>query len=197
MFVDSDGIFASGATIYTGTLNAGNWEFTVSIADMQYITFGQLGDVIAPTILSVSRASGSLMPIGNFPITIGYSDTGSLINPGSFTGRMYSWDGVSAWNATNIAPTYMTFTSGATTSTGDLTIMNLPFGKYRFDFIIGDNAGNITTQSYTYFVDAIEWSISSDEYDIGTVIPNTTAFGTGVMTIIVKTVGAPFTVKMS
>lgn len=86
MFVDNDGIFASGAVVYTGTLNAGNWEFTVNISDMQYITSGQPGDLIAPNISSVSLASGSLMPIGNFSITIGYNDTGSLINTTSFTG---------------------------------------------------------------------------------------------------------------
>lgn len=75
MFVDNDGIFASGTTAYTGTLNAGNWEFIVNINDMQYITFGQPGDLIAPTITSISLASGSLMPIGNFPLTITYNDT--------------------------------------------------------------------------------------------------------------------------
>jgi hypothetical protein len=75
MFVDNDGTFASGAIVYTGTLNAGNWEFTANISDMQYITFGQPGDLIAPTITSTSLASGSLMPIGNFPLTIAYSDT--------------------------------------------------------------------------------------------------------------------------
>ena len=83
MFVDDDGVFATSATAYTGTLNTGNWEFTVNISDMQYITFGQPGDLIAPTIASVSLASGSLLPIGNFPLTIGYSDTGSLINTAS------------------------------------------------------------------------------------------------------------------
>lgn len=59
-----------------GTLNAGNWEFTVSTNDMDYITFGQVGgDITPPSINSISRASGSLMPIGNFPLVITYTDT--------------------------------------------------------------------------------------------------------------------------
>jgi hypothetical protein len=41
LLVDSDGVFATGSDVYTGTLNAGNWEFTVNISDMQYITFAQ------------------------------------------------------------------------------------------------------------------------------------------------------------
>lgn len=136
------------------------------------------------------------MPIGNFPITIGYTDTGSLINTSSFTGRIYSWDGVGAWNTTNLAPSYMSISS-VTTSTGNLNIANLPFGKYRFDFSVSDNDGNITTQSITYFIDALEWNISSDQYDIGTVVPNTEMFGTGTMTVTVKTVGVSFTVKIN
>ena len=164
---------------------------------MQYVTFGQPGDLMAPTITSISLASGSLLPIGNFPITVTYNDTGSLIDATSFTGRLYSWDGVGAWNVTNIAPTYMNISGIPNSTTGALGISGLPFGKYRFDIIISDNAGNIRSQSYTYFVDAIEWSVSSDNYDIGSIPANTQVFGTGTMTITVKTVGVPFTVKVA
>jgi hypothetical protein len=197
LMMDSDGIFATGSTVYTGTLSAGNWEFTVNIDDMQYITFAQAGDTVPPIINSISRASGSLMPIGNFPIIIGYSDTGSLINPASFTGRIYSWDGIGAWNITNLAPTYMSLTGAPTTATGVLAVANLPFGKYRFDYSIADNDGNITTQSSIYFIDALEWSISSDQYDIGTVIPNIETFGSGDMVVTVKTIWAWFVIKMT
>ncbi len=198
MFVDTDGTFATGATAYTGTLNAGNWEFTVNIADMQYITFGQsAGDTVAPVITSISRASGSLMPIGNFPLVVTYSDTGSAINTASFTGKIYSWDATgSVWNITNIAPSYMTLSGAATTSTGQLTIAGLPFGKYRFDISVSDNAGNTTLQSIVYYIDDIEWSISADTYDIGTLISNIQAFGTGEMIVTVKTVGVGYTLKM-
>lgn len=82
----------------------------------------------------------------------------------------------------------MSITGTTTTSTGNLRIANLPFGKYRFDISIADTYGNVQTQSYTYFIDAIEWTISSAEYDIGNIIANTQTFGTGTMTVTVKTV---------
>ena len=198
MFVDNDGIFASGTSIYTGTLNAGNWEFTVNIGDLQYVTFGQVGDIVPPTILTNSKSSGALLPIGNFTIVNTYSDTGSLINPLSYTGRLYSWNTTGAtWNTTNIAPSYMSITGATSTTTGTLLVNNLPFGKYRVDVSISDNAGNTQTQSYTYFVDAVEWSVSGDTYDIGTAVPNTSTFWSGNLTVTVKTVGAGFTLKMT
>ncbi len=128
------------------------------------------------------------MPIGDFPLIVTYSDTGSQVDTASFTGKIYSWNGVNAWNSTDLAPTNMSISPSPSTTTGSLAIANLPFGKYRFDISISDNAGNTTTQSYIYYVDAIEWSISSDQYDIGTVLPSTQNIGTGTMTITVKTV---------
>ncbi len=147
-------------------------------------------------ITSISITSGALLPIGNFPLTITYSDTGSTINTASFTGRIYAWDGVSAWGVSNLAPTYMTLSGVATTSTGNLTVSGLPFGKYRFDILVADIAGNIQTQSVVYYIDAIDWSISADTYDIGTLSPGPQIFGTGEMVVTVRTVGAAFNLSM-
>ena len=164
---------------------------------MDYITFGQsAGDTVAPIISSISRASGSLMPIGNFPLVVTYSDTGSTINTNSFTGKIYAWDGVSAWGVTNLAPTYMTLSGAATTSTGRLTVSGLPFGKYRFDISVADTVGNTQTQSIIYYIDAIDWSISADTYDIGTLSPGPQIFGTGEMIVTVRTVGVAFNLSM-
>ncbi len=198
MLVDTDGVFTTGASAYTGTLNLGNWEFTLNIADMQYITFAKsvFTDTVAPVINSISIASGVLLPIGNFPLTVTYSDTGSAISAGSFTGKIYAWDGVSAWGVTDLSPTYMTLSGAATTSTGRLTVSGLPFGRYRFDISVADTVGNIATQSIIYYIDAIDWSISSDTYDIGTLSPGPQIFGTGEMIVTVRTVGAAFNLSM-
>ena len=198
MLVDTDSTFAGGAIVYTGILNAGNWEFTLNIADMQYMTFAKavVTDTTPPVISSISIASGALLPIGNFPLTITYSDTGSGINTGSFTGKIYAWDGVSAWGVTDLAPTYMTLSGAATTSTGRLTVSGLPFGRYRFDISVADTAGNTQTQSVVYYIDAIDWSISYDTYDIGTLSPGPQIFGTGEMIVTVRTVGAAFNLSM-
>ena len=66
MLVDTDAIFATGATAYTGTYNTGatTWDFTLNISDLQYITFAKIipTDLTPPTITSINIASGTLIP---------------------------------------------------------------------------------------------------------------------------------------
>ena len=151
----------------TGSLILSNWEYLVNPSDGDVISFGQIGDIIPPVISSISIASGSLLPVGNFSLTIGYSDTGSSISTASLTGQIYSWDATgSVWNTINLAPSYMTL-SGVTTTTGSLSILGLPSGRYRFDISVADTLGNTLVQSYTYYIDGIDWSVSSASYDIG------------------------------
>lgn len=98
-------------------------------------------DTTPPTITSINIASGTLIPTSNFTLTVGYSDTGSSISPSSFTGRIYAWDSTGAtWSLTDIAPSYMSITGTTTTATGQLRVVALPFGKYRFDILISDTA---------------------------------------------------------
>jgi hypothetical protein len=49
----------------------------------------------------------------------------------------------------------MTITGTTTTTTGILAFSGLPSGKYRFDILISDAIGNLETESYTYFIDAL------------------------------------------
>jgi hypothetical protein len=196
LLTDTDSTFATGSTAYTGTFNTGanTWDFSLNIADMQYITFAKSvsSDSTPPNITSISIASGTLIPTSNFPLTVSYADTGSTVNPSSFTGKIYLWDATGAtWSLTNIAASYLSITS-ASTSTGILGLTGLPYGKYRFDISIADSVGNIQMQSYTYYVDAIEWTISSPSYSIGNAPLGSTTFGTGELLLTVKTVGAGF-----
>ena len=41
LYTDADGVFASGATYYTGTWNStgAKWDFSVNLNDGEYITF--------------------------------------------------------------------------------------------------------------------------------------------------------------
>lgn len=154
-------------------------------------------DTVLPNITSISILSGSLLPIGNFPVMVIYSDTGTNINISSFTKKIYSWNtGSLSWNVTNLAPSYTSIIGSSTTTGALFQVTGLPTGKYRFDISIADNIGNIRTQSYTYFIDAIEWNVSSDQYNIGNMPTNTPIFGAGEMIVTVKTVGAGFNVKM-
>jgi hypothetical protein len=109
MLVDNDSTFATGATAYTGTLNAGNWEFTVDVTDMTYMTFAKVipTDTTPPVISGSSIASGTLVPIGNFALTYNYSDTGSAIAPATATGQIYSWNsGTLSYNASSLNDEY-------------------------------------------------------------------------------------------
>jgi hypothetical protein len=56
--------------------------------------------------------------------------------------------------------------------------------------------GNTSTTPYTYYIDAIEWTVSAPTYDIGNAPLSTTTFGTGELTITVRTVGAGFDLTM-
>lgn len=120
-----------------------------------------------------------------------YTDTESTIDTTSLTGVIYNWNATTGTWATIATLGYMSV-SGATTSTGYINISGLPFGKYRFDISISDSAENKATKSYTYFVDGVEWTISSDTYNIGNISQNITTFGTGELIITIKTVGAGF-----
>jgi hypothetical protein len=198
MLTDSDGVFATGITAYTGTLVGSSWEFTVNIADMQYITFAKVvpTDTTPPTILSNSVASGTLAPVGTFPITITYADTGSSIVPWSLSGKIYAWDATGAtWDIIDIALPYLSVTS-ASTSTWVFALSGLPFGKYRFDLSIADSIGNTRTQSYTYYIDAIEWTVSAPTYAIGNAPLGSSTIGTWELILTVKTVGAGFDLSM-
>lgn len=89
LLADADSTFSSGASAYTGIYSTGTntWDFSLDITDMQYIIFAKTvsTDTTPPNILSNSVASGTLAPIGTFPITLTYADTGSLINTGSLS----------------------------------------------------------------------------------------------------------------
>lgn len=200
LLADSDGTFAVGSTAYTGTYNTGanSWDFSLNIADLQYISFAKniSTDTTPPLISNPNIASGALIPTGTFSYAFSYVDTGSSINTSSVTMQIYSWNtGSSTWNGTNLAPTYMSTTS-ITSSTGTFQLTNIPYGKYRFDMIVADSVGNTQIQSTTLFVDAIEWIISSPIYDIGGRQTDIVGFGSGELLITVKTVGAGFDLSM-
>lgn len=195
MFRDIDWIFGAGANTYTWVLNSGSWEFSLNINDGDYITFWKQADNIPPDITSTTIASWTLMPHGNFMVTYNYTDTGSWINPWTATGYIYSWNiGTLSYNTVALTWWYLTLENAHSTG-ATMKISQLPYWKYRFDFKIRDNTGNITTKSYTYFVDAVEWTVSADNYNIGNIIPNATSFGTGELVITIKTVWAGFTLN--
>ena len=61
---------------------------------------------------------------------------------------------------------------------------------------IADTLGNVQTQSNTYYIDDVSWSISAPTYNIGPVQTSILGFGTGELIVIVNTVGAGFDLSM-
>jgi hypothetical protein len=177
-----------------------SWNHTLSASEVtgidEYLKDHWGFDTTPPVITSANAASGTLVPSGNFNYSFSYTDTGSAIDIPSVDLRIYSWNtGTLAWNTTDLAPTYVT-PGTITSNTGSYTITGLPFGKYRFDRIVGDVNNNTLTSSSTLYVDAIEWIVSTPSYDIGGQQTDVVGFGSGELLITVRTIGAGFSLDM-
>ena len=179
--------------VVTGNLVNGYWEFSVNLADGDYITFaqGSVSDAVPPQ-LSVDFLSGAIEPIGNFSKNISYSDTGSQVNTATLSGSIQKW---------NPAIGKFEYSTGVTFSnisdTGAIVnVSGLPLGRYRLDLAISDNAGNVTPLQTVFYVDRLEWNISADVHDIGDIRANTLKNAPDEFIITVKTIGVPFRVTM-
>lgn len=188
----SDFPYTSNQTITWSIVN-GYWEFNLNLQDGAYITFaqGNVSDTTAP-LLSITSLSWSVEPIGNFSKNISYSDTGSSINVSSFSGRLLRWNASSGvYEAIGGA----SFSS--ITETGAVfTATNLSFWKYRLDTEVSDQIWNIKKIQTLFYIDTLEWNISTDVHDIGDVSPNVEKNASSDITITVKTIGAPFRITM-
>ncbi len=74
-------------------------------------------------------------------------------------------------------------------------LQNLARGAYRATFGVSDAAGNASQTVSTFFVDALELDISTVSADFGSVNAGTLAESSTV-TVTVKTVGAPFSLRI-
>lgn len=153
-------------------------------------------DTTPPYITSENAGSGTIVPKGTFTYTIGYTDTGSSVNPAGVALRIYSWNsGSQIWNSTDLAPTY-TSSQSITSTTGSWNLANIPYGKYRFDRVVTDLEGNTATYPSLLYIDAVTWTISTPTYDIGGAPQDITTFGSGEMIVTIQTIGSAFTLDM-
>ena len=154
-------------------------------------------DNTAPTIDSISIASGSILPGWTHNIILTYSDswtwaTGidtATANPylEKWNSSNSSWENITnswldSWNITSSSWTYQT--------------QNLDYWKYRFNFNIKDKAWNISqNKEIIFYIDKPELKISTWSINIWTLNPNSNTFG-DTLTVTVKTIWAPFRVKL-
>lgn len=85
-------------------------------------------------------------------------------------------------------------------STGNASVtsyalQNLARGAYRATFGVSDAAGNVSQTVSTFYVDALEFDVSTSVADFGNVDAGTFALSSKV-TVIIKTVGAPFSLHL-
>jgi hypothetical protein len=194
--VDIDGNFSSGSTAITGSLIGGNYEFSMNIGNGAYITFGYK-DITPPTLsLSGNVMSGRLMPIGKWSIILSYDDTESWISTGSLSLTLEKWNSsLGSYDAATSSGLIESWTRTITWVTWSMS--GVSYGKYRLTASISDRWGNQTSTGFVFFVDGVDWTISSDRYALGDLASWITTFGTGSLTITVKTVWAGFTLTSS
>jgi hypothetical protein len=133
-----------------------------------------------------------IIPKNDFDITLNYSDSPSWVDDTSYTFNLYKWDSTNStwndisWNITN---------SWVTTSNASFTTSNLNYWKYKYDFSIKDNAWNISNKSIEFYIDEPQLIISTWSVNIWKLNDSSNSFAPDI-TITVKTVWAPFRVKL-
>lgn len=146
-------------------------------------------DVTPPVIWSFTPTENTLFPIwDNINLTYNYSDDIAWISTGTsnIVIQKYNW------------ATFDTLTGQIASSTIDTTATNyilnhLDFGKYKATFTIDDKAGNTVTQIINFYVDKVEFVVSTWSIDIGSVKSNIWKYAIVEESITVKTLWAWFT----
>ncbi|MDD5213779.1 MAG: lamin tail domain-containing protein [Candidatus Gracilibacteria bacterium] len=145
-------------------------------------------DVTPPVIGSFSPSDNTLFPIGdNINLTYNYSDDIAGVSTGTSNIVIEKYNGAS----------FDIIASRISTSTIDVTSANytlnhLNFGKYKATFTIDDKAGNTVTQVINFYVDKVEFVVSTGSIDLGSVKANIGKYATVEESITVKTLGAGF-----
>jgi len=152
-------------------------------------------DTVAPVVSSYSPSDDFLFPIGNFELEYTFSDLGSGIDTSNYTLSLQRWNGT-VFGA-DISSTYESL--DVFTQTGAVfNISDLPYGRYQAGFEIHDNAGNNTFVIHEFYVDAVEFIISTPEVNIGIIYDASTQYTSwDNLTVEVKTVWAAFNVIMT
>ena len=154
-------------------------------------------DNISPIIDSINFSNNQILPGWTHDIILTYSDTwtwatwidSNTANPylEKWNSTNSTWDnitasGLNSWTITNSWATY--------------TTQNLDFWKYRFNFNIKDNAWNISdNKEIIFYIDKPELTVSTWSVNIWKLSDSEVKLSDNI-TITVKTIWAPFKVKL-
>ena len=148
-------------------------------------------DTTAPVIASASPANNALIPTNKVTLAYSYSDN-LAVNPASTQIQLQRWNG-SSW--LTITGTGISTSSGVTATGAWYRTNSLPYGRYQATLTISDNAGNSTSQTNIFSVDALSVSVSTGSLAIGILPVNAQALSSDV-TVTVTTLGAAFSVTL-
>ncbi len=165
--------------------------------EIEYSSYALIhtNDSVDPVIQNYSPSDGFLHPIGNLLLSYTISDDNSGINTSNYDLAIEKWDG-SSWGP-DISSQYESLDEFSNTQ-ASFNIQGLSYGKYRASFEIYDNAGNSASVTHEFYVDEVEFNISTSEVDIWDIDDIWTVFtSTDTLTVTVKTVWAWFSVLMS
>lgn len=154
-------------------------------------------DTISPIITWYSPDDNVLLPIWSLNINFAYSDNiwWLWINTNSDDLSLVKWDW-SNWS-TNIASTYVDFSSKLITSTNsNYKVNSLEYWKYKIYFSISDKAGNIVTQSIIFYIDDFSFDINTNSVDIWVLTSSFNVFSEQEIIFTVKTVWAWFNIDL-
>lgn len=154
-------------------------------------------DDIAPQITTASPGSWSLLPWWNHIISLEYNDTHTWstgVDASSIAMTLHKWDTVGAYGPDISGVSLSSIQTG--TGLAEYATNNLDFWRYEYRFSVSDNAGNTQTQTWVFYIDQPEFSISSPEIDIWTLNNFWNTFSPTVQ-ITVKTVGAWFDLTLN
>lgn len=151
-------------------------------------------DSTPPSIGNHFPTDNMILPIGDFSFFFDYSDEEGEINPASSDIILQKWNGSSWW--ADISSTYIG--SSSITSTGStFSATDIPYGKYKATMSISDIIGFTSSQEIIFYIDELEFTISTGSVDIGALPYSTNYFSSDELIVTIKTVGVPFEVTMN
>ena len=193
---------ANGTTVrfnaYISNINDSNLTNNSAFVDLQVTVAPAPPDTIPPTIDTTSINSGALFPNGNIQLSYTYSDNvwWSGINANSANFTLYKWNAASGTYGWDISPSYETLLERTVTG-ATFQLINLPYGKYEVIMYVSDIVGNIALRKVTFYIDEIEFIVSSGSIYIDTTDTDTTILSDEELYITVKTVWAAFNITMN
>ena len=145
-----------------------------------------------PIFSNIFPNDNQIIPSSNFNITLNYSDSPSWVDDSTADIKLYKWDNNnSSW--TDISSQIWSGT--ISDSQASYPINKLSYWKYKYDFSIKDNIWNISNKSVIFYIDEPKLIISTWSINIWKINDKNINFASWI-TITVKTIWAPFRVKL-